>query len=122
MPRAVESFCRQFDIPFNAMCDIQVAVDEILANVFQHEQSASSAKTADLRLDIVDDCLRVRIESCGSYFDSTKVEPPTDLHAPPAERAPGKLGIYLAKQLMNEVSFRREGNKNILLMEKSLRK
>ncbi len=122
VPQVVESFCKQFGIPFDAMCDVQVAVDEILANVIKHEHHPSGSEITELRLDIRDGRLRVCIESCGSFFDSTQVAPPTDLHAPPAQRAVGHLGIYLAKQLMNEVSFRREGNKNILLMEKSLEK
>ncbi len=122
VPQVVESFCKQFNIPFDAMCDVQIAVDEILANVLKYEHHPSDAKMTELRLDIRDGRLCVHIESCGPFFDSTQVAPPTDLHAPPAQRADGHLGIYLAKQLMNEVSFRREGNKNILLMEKFLEK
>ena len=46
--------------------------------------------------------------------------PPPDLVSGVDERRIGGLGIHLMKTLMDEVSYRREGEKNVLMLRISL--
>lgn len=55
----------------------------------------------------------IEIIDSGAPFDPTASEPP-DLEAGIEERGIGGLGIHFMKQLMDEVLYRREGEKNIL--------
>ena len=53
----------------------------------------------------------------GRAFDPLKVPPP-DLESDLQSRPVGGLGVHFIKTLMDEVSYRREGGRNILTMHK----
>ena len=55
----------------------------------------------------------------GKEFDPTRREDP-DLSLPAEERPIGGLGIFLIKQLMDSVEYRREGGENLLILKKRL--
>jgi serine/threonine-protein kinase RsbW len=53
----------------------------------------------------------------GIAFDPLKVPPP-DLTADLGSRPIGGLGVHFVKTLMDEVAYRRDGNRNVLTMRK----
>ena len=63
--------------------------------------------------------LSVTIIDEGKEFDPLKKEDPniTDLYE---KRKIGGLGIFMTKQIMDEVSYLRKDNKNILHLRKNL--
>ena len=63
--------------------------------------------------------LSVTISDRGKAFDPTAKEDP-DITLSAEERPIGGLGIFLIKQIMDEVVYKREGGENILVMTKNL--
>jgi len=62
----------------------------------------------------------MKIVDDGQYFSPDQTASP-DVSSGLEERTQGGLGIYLVKELMDEVSYRREGNNtNHLILEKKL--
>jgi len=62
-----------------------------------------------------DDRVVVEVEDWGVAFDPTAAPEPDfdlDLDARPL----GGLGIHMIREIMDEVSYRREGDRNILTM------
>ncbi len=57
------------------------------------------------------------ISDDGVAFDPLKVPPP-DLTADLESRPIGGLGVHFVKTLMDEVAYRREGDRNVLTMRK----
>ena len=55
----------------------------------------------------------------GVSFDPTKVED-ADVTLPLEERPIGGLGIFLIRQIMNEVSYERIDGQNKLIMKKNI--
>ena len=55
----------------------------------------------------------------GKEFDPTMV-PETDITLSADERPIGGLGIFLIRQIMNEVKYERIDGKNVLTLEKRL--
>ncbi|MCD8193264.1 MAG: ATP-binding protein, partial [Tannerellaceae bacterium] len=55
----------------------------------------------------------------GISFNPTVKQTP-DISLPVSDRPIGGLGIFLVKQIMNEVKYDRIGNKNILTMVKDI--
>jgi anti-sigma regulatory factor (Ser/Thr protein kinase) len=59
------------------------------------------------------------ITDTGIAFDpTTKEDADTTLSA--EERPIGGLGIFLVRQLMDDINYNREGNKNVLTLRKKL--
>ena len=59
------------------------------------------------------------ITDTGIAFDpTTKEDADTTLSA--EERPIGGLGIFLVRQLMDDINYKREGNKNVLTLRKKL--
>ena len=55
----------------------------------------------------------------GKEFDPTMKEP-ADMDVNPAERDLGGMGIYIVKNIMNEVTYQRLEGKNLLTMKKDI--
>lgn len=96
--------------------EIELAVEEALVNIFRHAYPEGGGEV-ELRwrqepgrqepfLDIEDE---------GGAFDVLAVPDP-DLGANLAGRQVGGLGIYFMKKMVADVSYRREGEKNILTL------
>jgi len=95
--------------------NIELVMEEALVNVFNYayEHSAGNAKV----VCFLDDNERfgVRIEDAGTPFDPLSLPQP-DVAAELEDRAVGGLGVFLIRQLMEEVQYRREDDRNVLTM------
>jgi serine/threonine-protein kinase RsbW len=96
---------------------IQVAAEEALVNVISYAypddggdvEIRCNAKGAEgLVIEIID---------WGIPFDPLSLPEP-DIEAPPEEREVGGLGIHIMRNIMDEVSYKREGDRNILTLVK----
>ena len=104
---------------------IDIALEEMFVNVASYAYTDSgvpeSEQTAEVIMDVSGDPASVSITLIdgGIPFDPlAKEDPDTTLSA--EERQIGGLGIYMVKQTMNRVEYRREDNKNIFTMEKTI--
>ena len=58
------------------------------------------------------DAITIEITDDGRPFDPLSDAPEPDVGAAMEDRAIGGLGIHLVRAMMDEMSYRREGNKN----------
>jgi serine/threonine-protein kinase RsbW len=88
----------------DVLSDLLVAVDEAATNVILH---GYRSQAGFLEIDVVrdGDALVIRLRDEALPFDPTTVPPP-DLSAPPEERALAGMGIYMMRQVVDEVSHR----------------
>ncbi|MDR1482840.1 MAG: ATP-binding protein [Synergistaceae bacterium] len=94
---------------------ILIAAEEIFVNIAQYAYSPDSGK-AVVRVAHSGD-VTIEFEDSGvPYNPLQKADPDITLSA--EEREIGGLGIFMAKSLMDNISYRREGNKNILTIKK----
>ncbi len=97
---------------------VELALEEILVNVIRY------AYPEDRVGDIEVSCtwksgqdLTIKVIDCGSAFDPlAKSGPDTSLALD--EREVGGLGIFLTRKMMDEVTYERSQDKNILTMVK----
>ena len=61
--------------------------------------------------------LMIQIMDWGIAFDPLSLPEP-DIEAPIEERKIGGLGIYMMRNIMDEVLYKREGDRNILTLVK----
>ena len=93
--------------------EIGVATEEVLVNIcnYAYQDQVGEVKVSCM----LDDESRfiIEIEDTGIPFDVHGLDAP-DLTDDIAERQVGGLGVFIIKELMDDVQYRREDNKNIL--------
>jgi serine/threonine-protein kinase RsbW len=104
---------------------IQVAAEEALVNVISYaypDDGGDVEHAASLLVEIRCDAkgaegLVIEIIDWGIPFDPLSLPEP-DIEAPPEERNIGGLGIHIMRNIMDEVSYKRDGDRNILTLVK----
>ena len=90
-------------------------LEELFVNAVRHGGCEGLGDAACIRLTCGDEGVHVNFRDRGAPFDLTA--------APPArldEARAGGLGIHLVRQIMRDVSYRREGDWNVLTMRQPL--
>jgi serine/threonine-protein kinase RsbW len=98
--------------------DIQVALDEVVANVVRHG-SGNRVPEIRVRLTVHPGVFEAVVEDDGAPFNPLTVPPP-DRSSPLRERRVGGLGIHFVRTLMSEVTYARVGNRNRLVLWRRL--
>ncbi len=93
---------------------LELAVEEWVVNVCRHAYSEAGGTVA---VTVREERERVLVEisDLGRAFDPTSFEEP-DVTAPLAERAPGGLGVLLIRRMLEDVRYRRDGDRNVVTL------
>jgi serine/threonine-protein kinase RsbW len=98
------------------LSDVILAVTEIVTNVIIHGYDCQAGEI-QLEVRLEQDSLIVQISDDAPCFDPTLLEPP-DISLPLGARPIGKMGVFLAKQLVDEIiyeSLSKTGNRMTLI-------
>ncbi len=97
---------------------LRLAAEEMIVNVISYAYPGTSGEVT-VATDIITekDGISVEISDSGIPFNPLEKEDP-DLTVPVKDRKIGGLGIFLLKEIMSEVSYRRENGRNILTFVK----
>lgn len=98
--------------------DLELALEEALVNIFRYAYPQKTGQV-DLTCRIEGGRLEILIEDEGLPFAIDSAAAP-DLSGDIIERRIGGLGIHLMKNLMDDVRYRREGNRNLLQLTLSI--
>jgi anti-sigma regulatory factor (Ser/Thr protein kinase) len=112
---AIEEVCQRWGVTDRARFHLQLAVDEAVSNIVRHGYGGGPGPIL-LRMGRQDHDVWVELRDEGRAFDPTTAPSPPQHEA--AERPIGGLGIHLMRQVMDEVTYRREGKENILRLVK----
>jgi serine/threonine-protein kinase RsbW len=108
--RMIESFIdnakERFHLDDDIYGNIMIAVTEAVNNAIKHGNSADSSKNVLLSLTLHDSLLKFIIKDEGTGFDFHSLPDPT---SPENLEKPGGRGIFLMKNLSDDVSFRDNG-------------
>jgi anti-sigma regulatory factor (Ser/Thr protein kinase) len=95
------------------LAEIELVVEEVVTNICRHGYK-DQAGQVELRCRRVDEQrLLLEFVDYGSPFDVLAQAPPV-LTADLDRREPGGLGVPLIRAMADDVSYSREGNRNIL--------
>ena len=108
--RMVESFVdnvkEKYQLDDDIYGNIMIAVIESVNNAISHGNGNDKDKNVVLSLSMNDNTIRVSVEDQGVGFDYNQLPDPT---APENIDKPNGRGIFLMKNLCDEISFRAEG-------------
>ena len=107
---------------FNAkdIYSIQLATDEAASNIIEHAYDGRPNGKFEVTCDFQSGRLVITLLDHGKVFDPSQVEEP-DLKADLSDRKIGGLGIYLMRNLMDEVHYETTQAGNFLTMVKRKR-
>ena len=117
--RLVSNLCLQNSIPPEIEYDLNLALDESISNVAEHAYPNGEEHHFTIKIDLNKEEFVARIEDDGVAFDPTH-HPAPNLDVSLEERKDSGLGIYLVRQIMTSVDYRRVDGKNILTLRKKL--
>ena len=113
--RMIESFVdnakEKFSLNEDIYGNIMIAVTEAVNNAIKHGNKNEKAKNVKLTLKIEDSSIKFVVEDEGIGFDYYNLPDPT---SPENLDKPGGRGIFLMKNLSDEVVFEQEGKVVIL--------
>ena len=98
---------------------LNLAVEEAVTNVMLYAYPAGTDGLVDIGVLIRRDLLEFSIVDGGKAFDPTAA-PEADITLNVEDRPIGGLGIFLVRQIMDDVSYERKDARNILTMKKNL--
>lgn len=97
---------------------LRLCCEEVLVNIINY---AYQDKSGDIEIACrpkENNSLEIEIADWGFEFDPLKMQEP-DINAPIEERKIGGLGVFLVRKLMDKVSYKREGGRNVLTITKN---
>lgn len=123
----VESHLEEAGCSMKQIMQIGLAVEEVYVNIAHYAYSDKDVDgkpipdtgtgPADIILNVDDSKILLTFVDEGMEYDPLKKEDP-DTTLSIEEREIGGLGIFMVKKVMDEVSYRYEGGKNILTLTK----
>jgi serine/threonine-protein kinase RsbW len=116
----VRRFGAWHGVPEDTIFVVNLSLDELVTNIVVHGAKGDPrVHEIVLRLRTESDAVSVEIEDDGRAFNPLEAPAP-DLNASVQERDLGGLGIHLARSLMDQVLYRRVGQRNFLTLTKSV--
>lgn len=105
------------DLVFN----LNLVLEEAVSNVINYAYPHQEGKEINIQASLMKDNLIFVITDSGVAFDPTLV-PEADITLSAEERPIGGLGIFIIKQIMNEVNYQRIDGKNVFTLKKFINK
>ena len=107
----------EWNLPPAVVPPVNLALEEALSNVIFYAFEKDSENEISLDVKLEGTVMTMVLSDEGKPYDPTQREDP-DINLPAEDRPVGGLGIFLIRQIMNEVTYNRVGNKNQLTMVK----
>ncbi len=114
----VEGALEAADCPMKTAMQVAIAVEEVYVNI-AHYAYGGEAGPCSVGIDAADGQLTIRFEDSGRAYDPTVKEDP-DITLSAEDRDIGGLGILMVKKIMDSVDYRRDGEKNVLVLNKAI--
>lgn len=112
---AFETFANENDIPMPTAMKFNIVFDDLLNNVISYAFRDGAEHQIKVEMKLLGERLTVIITDDGIPFDPLSVEAP-DTELPLEDREVGGLGIHLVKSLVDDVSYRRRIDRNVITL------
>ena len=115
----IDSFCEEAGIGMEKTMSLNLALEEAVVNVmdYAYPKGTAGSVSVDVRTDA--DGIVFVITDNGIPFDPTAMKD-ADTTLPLEERSIGGLGIFLTRQIMDDISYDRSNGRNILTLKKNI--
>ena len=114
---AVEAFSADEDWSTDLLFRINLVIEELVLNIIDYGYDDNDHEI-ELNFHSDTNSVTVDITDEGRAFDPLNDAPEPDINSPLEDRHVGGLGVYLARTMMDELTYRRENSRNHLTLVK----
>ncbi len=101
--------------------DLNLALEEILTNIISYGYPDNREHEIKVRLSVQPGEVKAEVEDDGQPFNPLEASEP-DTAQSLQERTIGGLGIHLVRKLMDNLEYKRQGDRNLLTIKKKTQK
>ena len=116
----LEEFAEQQALQPDALFQIQLSLEEIFTNVVNYAYDDGEEHEVEILLSGDKESITIEITDDGRPFNPLQETPEMDTNSPLEKRQVGGAGVALTKQMMSELRYERDGNRNHLIMTKKI--
>ncbi|MBE6346989.1 MAG: HAMP domain-containing protein [Lentimicrobiaceae bacterium] len=115
MAEFIENLCEENQLPMDATFNLNLAIEEAVSNVMKYAYPSNEEHEILLTVNKENNNIIFELSDTGKAFDPTKMKD-ADVTLSAEERPIGGLGIFLIRKIMKSVEYKREGERNVLIM------
>jgi anti-sigma regulatory factor (Ser/Thr protein kinase) len=115
----IEGLGEDFSLSPDVVFNLNLVLEEAVVNVINYAYPKEEHESIYLSARMHEGSIILVLTDTGKEFDPTAA-PEADVTLSADERQIGGLGIFLIRQIMNEVKYERIEGKNVLTLEKKL--
>ena len=113
----IEAFGAAHGLSPEVVFKLNLALDEVVTNIISHAYDDEDEHQIAIRVALDGEGVSVRVEDDGRAFNPLDAPRP-DLGLDLAKRPIGGLGVHIVRSVMDALEYRREDDRNILVMRK----
>jgi serine/threonine-protein kinase RsbW len=115
----IEELGSDFSLSPDIVFNLNLVLEEAVVNIINYAYPKEDHESIYLSAKMHEGSIVLVLTDTGKEFDPTAV-PEADVTLSADDRQIGGLGIFLIRQIMNEVKYERIEGKNVLTLEKKL--
>ena len=115
----IEDIGNEFSLTPDVVFNLTLVLEEAVVNVINYAYPKEDHESIYLSAKMQDGSIIFVLSDSGKEFDPT-MAPEADVTLSAEDRQIGGLGIFLIRQIMDEVRYERIDGKNVLTLEKKL--
>lgn len=115
----VEEIGEELSLPQDMVFNLNLVLEEAVSNVILYAYPDGGSQEIRLKAKVSGGALVFILSDKGVEFDPTQA-PDADITLSGEERPIGGLGIFLIRQIMNSVEYKRIDGENVLTLSKEL--
>ncbi len=116
----METTGKEMRLPEVLAMRLNLVLEEAVSNIIMYAYPEKQADEIRIRVEKQGDELVFTLTDRGIAFDPTQVKE-ADVTLPVENRPVGGLGIYIIRNIMDEVTYQRERGCNVFRMKKKIR-
>ena len=122
----LETLCKKIDqygvqlgIPNKCMFEVHLVLEELFTNITCYGHRDDKEHWVQVSISCKNDIMTIQIEDDGIPFNPLEFKKP-NIECALEDRDIGGIGIHLVKHYINDCIYERRGNKNILIIKKTI--
>ena len=115
----IEELGEELNLTPDLVFNLNLVLEEAVSNVILYAYPKGEQQEISLSANVSDNNLVFVLTDSGKEFDPTQA-PDADITLSAEERQIGGLGIFLIRQIMNQIEYQRIDGKNVLTLGKQL--
>jgi anti-sigma regulatory factor (Ser/Thr protein kinase) len=113
----IEAFAAAHGVSADVVFKVNLALDELVTNIISYAYVDGAEHQIGIRVALDGDDVSVRVEDDGRPFNPLDAPAP-DMGLDIDRRPIGGFGVHIVRSLMDAIEYRREDDRNIVLMRK----